>query len=214
MKIIKLVLGFFSVNCYIVSEKNTCFIIDPGADPDNIENCLNSEGLKPSFILNTHGHYDHIGAIPEIIKKYSIPFYMHRNEEFIIKDPEKNLSSVFGSGPLALDTCIYIDEENQDFFKNTGLKIYNMPGHTPGSIIIEIQNCLFTGDLLFRDGVGRTDLSGGNQQDMIESLKKLKKFDWRLKIFPGHGAGSTLEYEFENNFYLSSDFLEGGSGWF
>ena len=88
-----------------------------------------------------------------------------------------------------------------------------MPGHTPGSIIIEIQDCLFTGDLLFRGGVGRTDLAGGNMHTLIESLKKLKFFNSSFKIFPGHGASSTLDYEFANNYYLSEDFLEGGASW-
>ena len=214
MKVKKLTLGFFSVNCYVVSTLNTCFIIDPGANPDTIESYIIDENLKPSFIINTHGHYDHIGAAPEVMKKYNIPFYIDRGDEFIIRDPEKNLSSFFGGNPLSLKTYNLIGQENLDFFRHTGLKISNMPGHTPGSIIIEIENCLFTGDLLFRGGVGRTDLEGGSSLDMIESLKKLKVMYYNLKIFPGHGAGSTLEYEFENNYYLSSNFLEGGTGWF
>jgi glyoxylase-like metal-dependent hydrolase (beta-lactamase superfamily II) len=89
-----------------------------------------------------------------------------------------------------------------------------MPGHTPGSIIIKMQSFLFTGDLLFRGGVGRTDLPGGSSKNLASSLRKLKKFNPELVVSPGHGATSTLENEFSKNYYLSDDFLEGGINWF
>lgn len=204
MKVKKLILGFYNVNCYIVYSDKLCFIIDPGADYKTIENILEKEGLTPDFILNTHGHYDHIAAVPEIMNKYKIPFYIHKKEEIIITDPGKNFSSFFTQNPLSLKTYNLIDGKITDFLKKKQIKIFDMPGHSPGSIIIEIENYLFTGDLLFRGGAGRTDLFGGDFNSLKISLKKLKDFNGSLIVLPGHGASSTLEHEFENNYFLNN----------
>jgi len=89
LKVKKLILGFFNVNCYIVYEGKVSFIIDPGADADKIINTLKKENIKPDFILNTHGHYDHIGAVPELIDYFKIPFYIHPGDELIIEAQKK-----------------------------------------------------------------------------------------------------------------------------
>jgi hydroxyacylglutathione hydrolase len=203
VKVKKLILGYYNVNCYIVYSPDICFIIDPGADFASIEKYLEQEQLKVDFILNTHGHYDHIAAVPDIIKKYNIKFYIHKNDEEIITDPDKNFSSIFTQNPLSLKTYNLIDGKISDYFESLGIKTYNMPGHTPGSIVIETGNFLFTGDLLFRGGVGRTDLYGGDQGKLELSLSGLKEFSKNLMVFPGHGANSTLEYEFRNNYFLN-----------
>ncbi len=237
MKVSKLILGFFNVNCYIVEINSSCFIIDPGADFIAIERFITKEKLKPEFILNTHGHYDHIGAVPELLYKYKIPFIIHKADEFIITDPNKNLSTIFGNNSLALRDYKLIGNVNKSVnknnFKNIGLnekiikdinsliskdisknlEIFNMPGHTPGSIVIKLNNFLFTGDLLFKDGVGRTDLPGGNSSELIESLRLIKQFDPEMIVYPGHGATTKLKFEIENNYYLSEHFLEGGKLW-
>lgn len=204
MKVKKLILGYFNVNCYVVSAGNFCFIIDPGADFEAIESYLKSENLKPDFILNTHGHYDHIGAVPETAGAYKIPFYIHKEDEIIITDPDKNFSSVFTQNPLSLKTYNLIDEKALKLFDGLSIEIFNMPGHTPGSIIIKADKSLFTGDLLFRGGVGRTDLFGGNSAQMDRSLKKLRNFDPGLAVYPGHGANSALGYELRNNYFLNN----------
>ena len=213
MKVEKLVLGFFTVNCYIVQTEKTSFIIDPGADFRLIDGFLRSEKVCPEFILNTHGHYDHIGAIPEIAETYKIPFYIHYNEEPIITDPEKNMSSFFGGNALSLKTYRLIYDNDQIFFNQKGIEIFNFPGHSPGSIAIKIENFLFTGDFLFNGGIGRTDLPGGSPEKMLESLERIKLFNKELKICPGHGGESTLEWEIANNFYLGKDFMEGKETW-
>ena len=213
MKVKKLVLGSFAVNCYVVTTEETSFIIDPGADFSIIDDFLKSEQISPEFILNTHGHGDHIGAAQEITEAYGIPFYIHSEEESIIKDPDRNMSSFFGGNAISLKTYKLIDDTNLDFFKQKGLEIFNFPGHTPGSIAIKIQDYLFTGDFLFNGGIGRTDLPGGSSKKMLESLRKIKNFNRDLAIFPGHGGNSTLGWEVENNFYLSNDFMEGKGNW-
>ncbi len=204
MKVKKLILGFFNVNCYIVYGGKVSFIIDPGADADKVINTLKNENIKPDFILNTHGHYDHIGAVPELVDYFKIPFYIHPGDELIIRSPEKNFSSIFSGNPLSLTTYNLINNEVIEFLNNNDIKVFNMPGHTPGSIVILTGNYLFTGDLLFRGGIGRTDLYGGDYDMIVKSLKKLNEFDKNLLVFPGHGASTNLAWELENNYFLKS----------
>jgi len=187
-------------------------IIDPGADFDIIQKHLKGYNIKPDFILNTHGHHDHIGAVSAIILNYKIPFYIHELEEPIITDPEKNFSSFFGENELSLKTYNLIKDTDYSYFADFGIEIINAPGHTPGSIMLKAGNYLFTGDLLFKGAIGRTDLPGGNTVQIKKSLANLKKMDRQLIIYPGHGQSSNLEYELESNYYLKEYFLKESSG--
>ena len=207
LKVEKLVLGVYKVNCYILSIKDINIIIDPGGDFNRIEKYLQSERIKPDFIINTHGHYDHIGAVPDLISKYRIPFYIHKLEESIICNPEKNLSSFFVKNGLSLKTYNLIEENYCRDFNNLGIEIINTPGHTPGSIILRYNNYLFTGDLLFKGAIGRTDLPGGDIGKIKDSLAVIKEMDKDLIVYPGHGEDSILKYEFETNYYLQNNFL-------
>ncbi len=208
MKIEKLVLGYFAVNCYIVELKDLKILIDPGADFKTVQELLISNNIRPDLIINTHGHYDHIGAVPEVVEEYGINFYIDREEEQIVIDPEKNCSSIFGQNTLSLKTYNLISDADKKYFNRFEIEIIKTPGHTPGSIIIKIEKKLFTGDLLFKGAIGRTDLPGGNLSDIKSSLLKLKRFDKDLEVFPGHGPGTSLENEFETNPYLDSIFLD------
>ena len=207
MKIEKLILGYFAVNCYIVELKDLKVLIDPGADFETLQKFLISNNTRPDLIINTHGHYDHIGAVPETVEEYGINFYIDREEEQIVIDPEKNCSSIFGQNTLSLKTYNLINGADKKYFNRFGIEIIKTPGHTPGSIIIKIEKKLFTGDLLFKGAIGRTDLPGGSLSDIKSSLLKLKRFDKDLEVFPGHGPGTGLKNEFETNPYMTGDFL-------
>jgi len=182
-------------------------IIDPGADFNIIKRSIEENCIKPDFILNTHGHYDHIGAVEDITSNYKIPFYIHEFEEPIITDPDKNISSFFGKNELSLKTYDLIKNTDYNFFTDLGIDIINVPGHTPGSIIIKTGNFLFTGDLLFKGTIGRTDLPGGNLKEIKRSLVRIKKMDEKSIIYPGHGEVTSLEYELKSNYYLGDHFL-------
>ena len=206
----RLVLGQFAVNCYILAAGNANIIIDAGAEPEIIERYLKDEKINPDFLLNTHGHYDHIGAVGQIVSNHKIPFYIHKSEEFLITDAGKNMSSIFEKKGLILKTYNLIDDKNSGFFEQYGLRIFHTPGHTPGSIVIAYQDLLFTGDLLFKGSIGRTDLPGGDSDIIKKSLtllKSSKSLNSEFKVLPGHGEGSTLGYEFKNNYFLNDDFL-------
>ena len=209
-KVKRLVLGQFAANCYILAAGNANIIIDAGTEPEIIERYLKDEKISPDFLLNTHGHYDHIGAVAEIVSNHKVPFYIHKSEEFLITGIEKNWASFFGKKGLLLKTYNLIDDKNSSFFDKYGLRIIHTPGHTPGSIIIAYQDLLFTGDLLFRGSIGRTDLPGGDSDVIKKSLallKSSKSLNSEFKVLPGHGESSTLGYEFKNNYFLTDDFL-------
>ncbi|MCE5329464.1 MBL fold metallo-hydrolase, partial [bacterium] len=150
MEIKKFNLAFLDVNCYLVNFKNNNFLIDPGSEFKRIKKYISDNNITLNFIINTHGHFDHIGAVPELIKEFNIPFYIHEKEEEIITDSKKNLSSTFSLNELSLKTYNLISGENNKDFLIPGMDIMNFPGHTPGSVIIKIDNCLFTGDVLFK----------------------------------------------------------------
>ena len=183
-------------------------MIDPGADFDRLEEVLLSCDIRPDIIINTHGHYDHIGAVPDLVQKYKIPFFIDKEEEQVITDPEINCSSFFSQNTLSLKAYHLINSDDKKYFNSFGINIIKTPGHTPGSIIIKIGDKLFTGDLLFKGSIGRTDLPGGSLRDIKSSLSNLRVLDRGLEILPGHGSGSSLEYEFRTNPYLDSDFLD------
>jgi glyoxylase-like metal-dependent hydrolase (beta-lactamase superfamily II) len=207
MKIDRLVVGSLAANCYIIRLKTLSFLIDPGAEADNIIRYFDSKGLRPDFILNTHGHFDHIGAVPEIVRRYEIPFYIDPDDEEIITDPFRNGSSIFGENNLSLTTYNLIDAGDIEYFKKNGIEIIKTPGHSPGCITIRIREYLFTGDLLFRGSIGRTDLPGGNIHDMKDSLQKIKNMENGILVYPGHGPETDLEYEKSNNYYLGDSVL-------
>ena len=202
MNIKKIILDFLDTNCYFVESGALSFLIDPGSDFKKIKNYLNDNDKKPHFILNTHAHFDHIGAVNELIDYYKIPFYIHENDEEVLLNSDKNMSSFFQKNKLLFNAYNLILGEKVIDFYNAGIDIYNLPGHTPGSIIIKISDVLFTGDILFKGSVGRTDLPCGNSKKMKESIEKIKEMDDKLRIMPGHGPDSVLSYEFLNNIFL------------
>lgn len=207
MKVDKLTLGSFAVNCYIVDVDNNAIIIDPGSGFEEIEKYLSSKGLNPLTIINTHGHYDHIGAVNQLLEKYEIDFYIHQQEERYLKDCDFNLSLMVAQKAYRVNDYKIIDSKAVKFFAGLGLEILHTPGHTPGSISIMGNGWLFCGDLLFKQAAGRTDLPGGDSRELKNSLKKIRKMDRNLVIYPGHGQKTSLGWELDNNYYLSHDFL-------
>ncbi len=143
-----------------------------------------------------------------MISSYKIPFYIHELEESIITDPEKNFSSFFGENELSLKTYNLIKNTDYSHFADLGIEIINVPGHTPGSIMLKTDNFLFTGDLLFKGAIGRTDLPGGNTAQMKKSLAKIKKMDKTVNNISRSWRSYNLEYEMKSNYYLGDHFLK------
>ena len=175
MNIKIVVTGFLEENCYIKKDdKNKeCLVIDPGDDYLNIKKEI--KDYKVLKVLLTHNHFDHVGALDEIINEYKV--------DVLKKD---NL------------------EEKEYNYNTFTFKVIFTPGHTKDSVSYYFENekTMFTGDFLFQGTIGRTDLPTGNIKEMIESLNKIRTYSNAIKIYPGHGNMSTLELEFQNNPYF------------
>lgn len=206
MIIERVCVGPMEVNCYILaSGKNAqAIIIDPGSQERKIMDALNKHGLTAAFIINTHGHYDHIGCDD----KFGVPVYVHRKDVPFLKDPRLNLSVLFAL-PYRLKSEIRALEDNDTVeLADIRLKVLHIPGHTPGGIALLVVNppekAVFSGDTLFCGGIGRSDIPAGDEALLIESIKeKLLALPEDTKVYPGHGPSSTIGEEKRNNPFLA-----------
>lgn len=206
MNIKRIVAGVYAVNCYIVyNDDKKGFIIDPGGDYDEILKFIKEENISLEFILLTHGHGDHIGAVNNLISDFKIPLYACEKEKDLLNDPIVNLSkSIPPFKPIQLVADNWIKDSDIINFNDLKLKIIETPGHTVGSICILIGSTMFTGDTLFRMSIGRSDLPTGSYDEIINSVKKLYNYDDNIRILPGHGAETILKFEKENNPFMKN----------
>lgn len=196
MNITKLVLGLYETNCYIIEENNHVLIIDPGKKPERIIAAIGEKQVDG--IVLTHGHFDHIGAVDDLMNYYGIAAYVDRDDEILLNNPYNKMAGY--SGKVFHKVNYLHDGINK--LGNFSFKVIKTPGHTDGSVLILIENHLFTGDTLFKESVGRTDLYLGNNAKLIQSLKLIKTLDPDYIIYPGHGDISTLKEEFLYNPFL------------
>ncbi|MDR3244625.1 MAG: MBL fold metallo-hydrolase [Elusimicrobiota bacterium] len=204
LKIKTIVSGQIKVNCYIVydSETLSAIIIDPGEEGDKVISEIQKDSLKPEMLLNTHSHFDHIYSDEQIRQYFKIPLGAHTQSIGILSDPQKN-GSAFFSSPISVQKPDILFNDNQIIeLKWTKFQVIHTPGHTKDSVCFLFDGFLITGDTLFAGDIGRTDLEGGSYGEIINSLRKIKKLDPSLIIYPGHEESSILSYELKNNKYL------------
>ncbi len=198
--------GPMQVNCYVLASNpdSRAIIIDPGSESQKIERVLKKYNLKPEFIINTHGHIDHIGCDD----KFGVPVYIHREDLALLENPELNLS-LFLASPFSIKSNIKImEDKNSIELGEIQLEVIHVPGHTPGGISLHMKrpkdNILFTGDSLFYHGIGRTDFPGASETLLIKSIKeKLFQLNDDTIVYPGHGPSSTIGEERNNNPFLN-----------
>ncbi|MFH1406487.1 MAG: MBL fold metallo-hydrolase [Candidatus Omnitrophota bacterium] len=196
-----IVVGLMEVNCYIFADKQTndAVIIDPGADSRNIQNSLRKIGAVPRFIINTHGHGDHIGANGAL----DLPIMIHTLDADYLSDPKRNLSASFFLNVTSPKASKLLNDKDKIKLGALELEVIHTPGHTPGSICLKSGDILFTGDTLFYEAVGRTDIPGGSEKELLRSIKeKILTLDDNIKVYPGHGSPSTIGHERKNNPFL------------
>lgn len=194
------VLGDVSTNCYIVYREGTdeAVIVDPADNGAYLLNKCRELGVKPVAVLLTHGHFDHIMAVEDIRRAFRCKVYAHMDEERLLKDPSLNLSGTLGTEQTALEAdCLLRDGEVLDLI-GYGWKVMATPGHTAGSVCyyIESEGVLISGDTLFAESLGRTDLPTGNSADIIRSITKtLFLLPDSTMVYPGHGEPTTIGHE-------------------
>ena len=202
-----LALGDYQANCYIYASEITRkgFIIDPGDEADVILSRVKELGLSVVFIILTHGHPDHTGALKLVREAINSPIAMHGADAAMLKD--KFLHSLLGFRHSdVMPDRLLVDGETLKAGE-LGLKVIHTPGHTPGGICLLGNDLIFTGDTLFNMGIGRTDFPGGDMQVLTASIHdRLLSLPDETVVYPGHGPSSTIGDERRDNPFLNDRF--------
>ncbi len=182
-----LTVGELGTSCYILWEdaSDGCIVIDPGAEAERIRRAC--EGRKIEAILLTHGHFDHIGAVKELAGN-GADIVIHRLDAPMLNDPGLNASWMIGEAITAPQATRFVQEGSEITYAGVTLHVLHTPGHTPGGVCYRAGEWFFTGDTLFHGGYGRTDLPGGSDAQLADSLRRLYPLTRDADIFPGHGA--------------------------
>ncbi|MGM0602363.1 MAG: MBL fold metallo-hydrolase [Bacillota bacterium] len=208
MNIKPMSLGNMFTKAYIISDSyNNAYIIDPGDEGEKIISFLEKENLNLKYIINTHGHFDHIGANGFLKQKTSAEIIIHKKDSKLLTDPSQNLSSYFYSykkitSPPADKIIADGDILELGEYK---FEVIHTPGHTAGGVSLYCaeENILFSGDTIFSNGIGRTDLPGADQESLISSIEnRLLNLPHETAVYPGHGNSIKLK-RFKKNIWPS-----------
>jgi len=197
----------FIENTYLVwDETNECIIIDAGnsTDQENVflQKHIDENNLKPVAVLNTHCHIDHILGIIFLQEKYGIEFWANKNDQYLL-DNTPQMAEIYGFNMSKIPQINKnITEKDVIKFGNTELKVLEVPGHCSGHLAFynDKNKAIFTGDVLFKETIGRTDLPGGDLDKLLDSIKnKIFTLDSNYTVFPGHGEHTSIRHEIANN---------------
>lgn len=183
-------------NCYLLKSDTTPtgVIVDPGGAGESILAQCQSMSMTPAAILLTHGHFDHVGAVKEILARCpDLPVYIHP-ADVGTQEPQLQFSGCPLVKPIADGDTLAIN--------GLTISVLHTPGHSPGSVTFRVEDCLFTGDTLFAGSMGRTDFPGGSVAQMMTSLKRLAALEGNFKVYPGHMEFTTLDEERQRNPYV------------
>lgn len=197
----KIEVGQLQTNCYILApaKSKECAIIDPGADYKAIKALIDAKKLNPLFIINTHGHADHIMANAN----FHLPVYIHEQDALCLSDPARNLSYAFTAPVRQHISPQLLYDGDSIKLATLSIKVIYTPGHTLGSICLLCEDVLFSGDTLFALSIGRTDIPFSDETKIISSIKsRLLVLPDDTKVYPGHGPQTTIGKEKKSNPWL------------
>jgi len=206
-----LVTGPFQENTYLVAEGRgrPAVILDPGDEAERIAHRIEELDLEPVLILNTHGHLDHIGAVPDLRERFSIPFAIHPLDRFLLENVEQH-AALFGLSGYR-DPEVDRELEDGETVEAAGLmiRVAHTPGHSPGHVTFRLEDAAFCGDCLFMGSIGRSDLPGGDPLVLRATLEEFfLKLPDETRLFCGHGPETTIGRERDTN-----PFLTGAIAW-
>ena len=206
MEIIMLTVGQVCTNCYIIHQEgtNSCVVIDPGDEAKKIADQIRKNGWNCEGILLTHGHFDHITGVSDLVSYVGGKVYAYREELDVLKDPHLNASAMAGYEVAIEPEMLLRDGEKLEIAGFVFRVIYT-PGHTKGGCCyyVEAENVIFSGDTLFQASVGRTDFPNSSMSDLMHSIReKLLILPDETKVYPGHMGETTIGYEKQNNPFI------------
>lgn len=207
MKIEHYVVGMVGTNCYFAVNEVTkeCLIIDPGDNANMLADRITDGGYTPVAVLLTHGHFDHIMGVEGLRTRFGIPVYVHEDDVEMLERPELNAGAMIGASvSIKADQTV----KDGDLLNLAGMEIHvlHTPGHTPGGVCYYFpkEEVLFSGDTLFCESVGRTDLPGGSMSALIRSIReKVFKLPDLTIVYTGHGEPTRISDEKRGNPYIS-----------
>ena len=201
MKLDSLAVGLIGTNCYLLYDEtagNAAAIVDPGGSADQILAKIKQDNLDVKMILLTHGHFDHVLGVPDLLAVYpDLPVYITEADY-----PEARDGGQFGYSMGEVASVRFYDEGDTVELGNLKIDVLRTPGHTPGSVTLRVEDVLLTGDTLFCGSCGRTDFPGGSFGDMQRSLKRLADLPGDYRVYPGHEGSTTLNYERKYNPFM------------
>ena len=195
--------GDLQVNCVVIADENAnAVVIDPGDDAAELTATLRSKALNVKAVLLTHAHFDHLLAVKELQKEFNAPLWLHEAEAPALEDAGKSLIPAYRR-PYILKADRLLRDGETVAVGELEFEVLHTPGHTVGSCCYRFGDVLVSGDTLFAQSIGRTDLPGGNTAQMFHSLRRLSTLPDTLRVIPGHGPETVLGYERHYNPYLS-----------
>lgn len=194
---------FNNANTYLITNDRYAIIIDPANNIKTLEKFIGEKQVLGIFL--THGHYDHFRSLRELLKKYDVSIYLHKEAYKKINDINNSFAYAFGCNELSFigeEKCIFVNDSNLIKLDEFEIKVKYLPGHTNCSVAYIIENNMFVGDVVFKNSIGRTDLPTGKSIAMMESINYFKKLKTNFNIYPGHDEETCVNELFKINPYF------------
>ncbi len=207
MRLITIVVGALSTNCYVLASDrgSECFVVDPGGQGGLVVDELAKRGLRPKYVLSTHGHADHTGGVTELTGRLGGEYAVGEADQELALNPPVWLTAMLPGFATPPVPALLLKGGEALSAGGVEIKVVATPGHTPGSICFLAADIVFTGDVLFKGSIGRYDLPGGDGRQELASIRdRLLTLPDPVHVYPGHGPATTIGQERKSNPYLQS----------